>query len=202
MRVGREHVAAKADLRNLLLRGQATAAEAVDAEHRARPGHLTQHPFHLVRVIRQFLNLAGAENRGEDVTARVAPALTRIAADVYGFVQLVQHQLHRATRVAPHLQSGNRSGLESVRFHAHIDARGSSQRQVGSTVALGAGHQRLAPGLRHLHRGADEERVGGIDDRDRQHGRCGLCRRGAGGGEERHRHQPDATEREWSLHWG
>jgi len=70
----------------LILRRKAAAPEPVDAHHRAGAGHLLEDSLHLVRVVGKFLDLGGAENRREDIAARIAGSLPRVAADLHGLV--------------------------------------------------------------------------------------------------------------------
>ena len=75
---GRKHVAPEPDPTNLRFWRQLAAAESVDADDRARTGHLFQRFFHLVRIVGQRIDLFAREQ----VAERVAPRIGRpLAAD-------------------------------------------------------------------------------------------------------------------------
>ena len=65
----------EADLLNLILRRQAAAAEAVDEDLRARTGHAHQLLGHLVRIVRQRIDLILRERLREAVVAAIGGAL-------------------------------------------------------------------------------------------------------------------------------
>ena len=75
--LGGERIEAEADFRDLRLRRQAAALEAVDAEHRARAGHLLEHLRHFVGVVRQLIDLFLRELRGERVVERLLGLVAR-----------------------------------------------------------------------------------------------------------------------------
>ena len=55
--LGGERVGVEADLLDLILRRQPAAAESVDEDLRARPGHLRQLLRHLVGIVRQRVDV-------------------------------------------------------------------------------------------------------------------------------------------------
>ena len=69
MVLGGEGVAAEADLLNLILRRQPPAAEAVDEDLRAGPGHLRQLLGHLVGVVGERVDLLLRQGGREAVVA-------------------------------------------------------------------------------------------------------------------------------------
>ena len=117
MGVGREHVAAETDLLDLALRRQPSAAEAVDAQHRPRAGHVPQRLLHLVRVVGQLVDLRLVEDRRKCVAARIAGALARVAADLHRLGETRDCQLHLATVVTcPHAHVADVGRLEPWRL--------------------------------------------------------------------------------------
>jgi hypothetical protein len=100
VRVRREHVAAETNLLDLILRRQPAAAEAVDAQNGAGPGHVLQCLLHLVGVVRQLVDLRLSENRGKGVASRIRSALARVASDVDRLGELRDRQLDFAPVVA------------------------------------------------------------------------------------------------------
>ena len=75
--LGGERIEAEADFRDLRLRRQAPALEAVDAQARAGAGHLLEHLRHFVRVVRQLLDLLLRELRRERVVQRLLGVVAR-----------------------------------------------------------------------------------------------------------------------------
>ena len=75
MVLGRERVAVEANLLDLVLRRQAAAAEAVDEDLRAGPGHLRQLLGHLVGIVGERVDFVGREGLGEAVVAAIVRGL-------------------------------------------------------------------------------------------------------------------------------
>ena len=73
--LGRERVAVEADLLDLILRRQPAAAEAVDEDLRARPGHLRELLGHLVRIVGQRVDLFRRQGLREAVVAAIVGGL-------------------------------------------------------------------------------------------------------------------------------
>ena len=77
--LGGERIEAEADLRDLRLRRQAAALEAVDAQRAPGPAICSSTCRHFVRVVRQLIDLFLRELRGERVVQRL---LGVVAGDV------------------------------------------------------------------------------------------------------------------------
>ena len=75
MILGRERIGVEPDLLNLILRRQPAAAEAVHENLRAGAGHAHQLVRHLVRIVRQRIDLFLRERLREAVVAFIGGAL-------------------------------------------------------------------------------------------------------------------------------
>jgi hypothetical protein len=177
VRVGGEHVAAEADLLDLVFRRQTAAAEAVDAQHGAGARHVAEGLFHFVRIVGQFVDLRLVEHRGERIAAWVAGALARVAPDLHGFGELRNLQLRLAAVVAgaqPDVAQVER--LEAGRLHVNCVAARfeGGERRVAACARVERQPRRgtLAPALSlpERHAGADDDRAARIDDRNPQRG--------------------------------
>ena len=62
---------------DLILRRQTSTAETVDAHDGTRARHVFQHLLHVVRVVRQFVDLSLTEDHRERIAAGIAGALAR-----------------------------------------------------------------------------------------------------------------------------
>ena len=61
VKLRRKRIAAHDDARNLIARRQASAGEAVDANHRARTGDLLEHALQFVGIVGQLIDLRLAQ---------------------------------------------------------------------------------------------------------------------------------------------
>jgi hypothetical protein len=184
--VGREHVAAEANLLNLPFRRQPAAAEPVDAEHGTGPADIAECLFHLVGVVGELVDLLLVHDRGERVAARIARALPWIAPHVHGLRERGDGELDLAPVLArPHPHVAQVSGLESGRFDVNGVAARLKPAEHG--VAAGPGVERR---LSDQDARAHDHRAAGIDNRDAQRRvRAGLLR-GRDTGPQ-HQHQTD-----------
>ena len=175
VRVRGEHVPMEPNLRDLILGRQLTAAEAVHADRGAGPRHLFEHPLHLVRIVRQLVDLRLPEHGGERVAAWIACALARVASHVHRFGEPGDFQLDVAPVVArPHAHLAGVVRLESGRLHVNRVPARIERREHRLAPAAGLKRRRA-----HGHAGADDHGAAGIDDGDPQR-RGGLCERGGG----------------------
>ncbi len=190
MVLGGVGVGLEADLLNLILRRQPAAAEAVDEELRARPGHLHQLLGHLVGIVREAGNVVGRQRRREAVVAARCGALF---LDEHLFAN--RDGERRDCRVVAALD-GERHGhaLETVRLDAHLVVAGH-QVAEGCDPAFVHQHLSLEAGL--IDQGddrGDERGLGFVAHGDAQVRRA--LRRGDEGEEQDEAHpRENDTER-------
>ena len=193
VRVSGEHVPMEPDLRDLILRRQLATTETIPADRRARPRHFFEHPLHLVRIVRELVDLRLSEHGGERVAARIARALARVASDIHRFGEPGDLQLHLAPVVArPHAHLAGVVRLESGRLHLNRVAARIERREHRLAPAAGLTRRRA-----HGHAGADDHGAAGIDNGDPQR-RGGLCERGGGqpsGQHDRDQHRDEQRPR-------
>ncbi len=199
----REHAAGEADGSDLRLGREPAAAEAVDSDRAAGPGHLLEHPLHLLGIVRQRVDLFLREHVAEPIAVRIGGARRRIAADRDALVDLLDRERHLAPAVAgAHAVLRNRRGVEARK--RHLDRIASRRQPLGHRHALrvrddvGAG-DRLGGRLDapDLHERAGNDRAAGVLDDHAQRGRLrpGLSRRRCRSHQEQHRRRPAGEPR-------
>ena len=111
----------KANLLDLILGRHAPAAEAVDEDLRARAGHALQLLGHLVRIVRQRVDLFLRQRLGEAVVAPVGRVF------LFDHHRLLDGRQHKSKRrpilTAPHVvRCGERA--EALRLGLHLIGSG------------------------------------------------------------------------------
>ena len=118
--LGRERIGVEADLLDLILRRQPAAAEAVDEDLRARPGHARELLGHLVRIVGQRVDLVLGERLREAVVAAIGGAL--ILHDHRLFDGGQRQPQRGPVLAAPH---GERRGQRTEAFGDGLDLVGA-----------------------------------------------------------------------------
>ena len=155
----------EANLLDLILRRQPTATKAVDEDLRARPGHALQLFRHLVRIVRQRIDLFLGERLRKAV---VAPIRDALVLDDHGLFDRSQREPQRGAVLAAAHVDGRRNGTEAVGRGLYLVGAGIQVFKSGNAAIVDRHSLLDAARIDDRDRGDDEHRVGLIEDRDAQ----------------------------------
>ena len=167
---------------------------------RAGPGHLLQHPLHLVRIVRQRVDLVLRQHGAEAIAVRIGRDRRRVAADRHALVQLLDRSIAsrrfspartRTSGIDQRLEPGKRD-LERVAPGRQVRPRSpppGRRRRRRSRVT--AAVRSSAPFT--CTDGARNDRAARVLDDDPQRRRsAGAARRAGGGADPRRSGERDA----------
>ena len=155
----------EADLLNLILRRQSSAAKAIDEDLRARPGHALQLLRHFVRIVRQRIDLILRERLRKPVVTAIRGALI---LDDDGLFDRRQGEPQRGAVLATAHVEGRREGAEAVGRCLHLVGAGIQVLENGDAAVVDRHRLFGAATIDNGHFRDDERRFGLIEHRDSQ----------------------------------